>query len=150
LALATRTSFLLYSVDCDNPSIHSCVGVWQNDRVEIIPNEQGNRTTPSYVSFSKTERLIGDAAKSQIAKNPTNTVFGVKRLIGRKFDDTVVKSDIKHFPFKVENKGGRPVISVVYRGRTKAFVSMGLSIISGLLTCVFRLPRKSHPWFCSS
>ncbi|KAK7043605.1 Hsp70 chaperone [Paramarasmius palmivorus] len=98
-----------------------CVGVWQNDRVEIIANDQGNRTTPSYVSFSDTERLIGDAAKNQVAMNPHNTVFDAKRLIGRKFDDPEVQSDIKHFPFKVFNKGGKPYIEVEYRGEKKEF-----------------------------
>jgi len=76
----------------------SCVGVWQNDRVEIIANDQGNRTTPSYVGFTDTERLIGDAAKNQVAMNPRNTVFDAKRLIGRKFDDTAVQQDMKHWP----------------------------------------------------
>jgi heat shock protein 1/8 len=104
--------------------IHSCVGVWQNDRVEIIANDQGNRTTPSYVSFSDTERLIGDAAKNQVAMNPTNTVFDAKRLIGRRFEDPEVQSDLKHFPFKVQNMGGKPVIVVEYRGETKTFVSV--------------------------
>ncbi len=74
---------------------YSCVGVWQNDRVEIIANDHGNRTTPSYIAFTDTERLIGDAAKNQIAMNPYNTVFNVKRLIGRSFFDQDVQSDIK-------------------------------------------------------
>ncbi|KAF8547855.1 heat shock protein 70 [Imleria badia] len=99
----------------------SCVGVWKNDRVEIIANDQGNRTTPSYVSFSETERLIGDTAKNQVAMNPQNTVFGAKRLIGRKYNDAEVQSDIKYFPFKVINKAGRPYIAVKYRGETKEF-----------------------------
>lgn len=70
---------------------YSCVSVWQNDRVEVIANDQGNRTTPSYVAFTDTERLIGDAAKNQVAMNPGNTVFDAKRLIGRKFHDPVIK-----------------------------------------------------------
>ncbi|KAG2753533.1 heat shock protein 70 [Suillus brevipes Sb2] len=100
---------------------YSCVGVWQNDRVEIIANDQGNRTTPSYVSFSDNERLIGDAAKNQVAMNPHNTVFDAKRLIGRKFDDAEVQSDIKHFPFTIFNKGGKPYIRVEYKGEQKEF-----------------------------
>ena len=112
--------------ECDNvltlPS--SCVGVWQNDRVEIIANDQGNRTTPSYVAFTDSERLIGDAAKNQVAMNPHNTVFDAKRLIGRKFEDAEVQADMKHFPFKVINKAGKPYIEVEYRGETKQFVSL--------------------------
>ncbi len=89
----------------------SCVGVWQNDRVEIIANDQGNRTTPSYVGFTDTERLIGDAAKNQVAMNPRNTVFDAKRLIGRKFDDTAVQQDMKHWPFAViKGPDGKPII----------------------------------------
>ena len=111
------------AIGIDLGTTYSCVGVWQNDRVEIIANDQGNRTTPSYVSFSDTERLIGDAAKNQIAMNPTNTVFDAKRLIGRRFDDAEVQADMKHFPFKVINRDGKPVIQVEYRGETKHFVS---------------------------
>lgn len=89
----------------------SCVGVWQNDRVEIIANDQGNRTTPSYVGFTDTERLIGDAAKNQVAMNPRNTVFDAKRLIGRKFNDTAVQQDMKHWPFTVlSGPDGKPII----------------------------------------
>lgn len=89
----------------------SCVGVWQNDRVEIIANDQGNRTTPSYVGFTDTERLIGDAAKNQVAMNPRNTVFDAKRLIGRKFNDTAVQQDMKHWPFTVlAGPEGKPII----------------------------------------
>ncbi|KAG8812308.1 70-kilodalton heat shock protein [Serendipita sp. 399] len=112
---------MVKAVGIDLGTTYSCVGVWQNDRVEIIANDQGNRTTPSYVSFSDTERLIGDAAKNQTALNPHNTVFDAKRLIGRKFEDAEVQSDIKHFPFKVINKGGKPVIVVEYRGEQKEF-----------------------------
>ncbi|KAI0306499.1 heat shock protein 70 family [Multifurca ochricompacta] len=109
------------AVGIDLGTTYSCVGVWQNDRVEIIANDQGNRTTPSYVSFSENERLIGDAAKNQVAMNPHNTVFDAKRLIGRKFDEPEVQADLKHFPFTVFNKSGKPYIRVQYRGEDKEF-----------------------------
>jgi L1 cell adhesion molecule like protein len=115
------------AIGIDLGTTYSCVGVWQNDRVEIIANDQGNRTTPSYVSFSDNERLIGDAAKNQVALNPHNTVFDAKRLIGRKFDDPEVQSDIKHYPFKVVSKGGKPTIQVEYRGETKEFTPEEIS-----------------------
>ena len=107
---------------------YSCVGVWQNDRVEIIANDQGNRTTPSYVAFTETERLIGDAAKSQAAMNATNTVFDAKRLIGRKFTDPSVQSDMKHWPFKVKSgPGGSPIIEVEFKGESKEFKAEEIS-----------------------
>merc|ERR1711868_1863 len=106
---------------------YSCVGIWQNDRVEIIANDQGNRTTPSYVAFTDTERLIGDAAKNQCAMNPTNTIFDAKRLIGRKFDDPVVQSDMKHWPFKIVSDSGTPKIQVTYKGEEKTFAAEEIS-----------------------
>jgi len=106
----------------DLGTTYSCVGIWQNDRVEIIANDQGNRTTPSYVAFTDTERLIGDSAKNQVAMNPTNSVFDAKRLIGRKFNDPVVQSDMKHWPFKVIAKDGdKPHIQVTFKGEEKTF-----------------------------
>ena len=101
------------AIGIDLGTTYSCVGIWQNDRIEIIANDQGNRTTPSYVAFTDGERLIGDAAKNQAAANPKNTVFDAKRLIGRRFSDTATQSDIKHFPFKVFAKDGdKPAIEV--------------------------------------
>eukprot|EP00063_Salmo_salar_P095480 XP_014070315.1 PREDICTED: heat shock cognate 70 kDa protein-like isoform X2 [Salmo salar] len=109
------------AVGIDLGTTYSCVGVFQHGKVEIIANDQGNRTTPSYVAFTDTERLIGDAAKNQVAMNPTNTVFDAKRLIGRKFDDSVVQADMKHWPFTVINDSTRPKVQVEYKGETKAF-----------------------------
>ncbi|CAO3696789.1 unnamed protein product [Umbelopsis ramanniana] len=109
------------AVGIDLGTTYSCVAVWQNDRVEIIANDQGNRTTPSYVAFTDSERLIGDAAKNQVAMNPINTVFDAKRLIGRRFADNEVQSDMKHWPFKVIDKEGKPQIQVEYKGETKVF-----------------------------
>ncbi|NEU33353.1 Hsp70 family protein, partial [bacterium LRH843] len=97
------------------------VGVFQHGKVEIIANDQGNRTTPSYVAFTDTERPIGDAAKNQVAMNPNNTIFDAKRLIGRRFEDATVQSDMKHWPFEVVSDGGKPKIQVAYKGENKTF-----------------------------
>ena len=116
------------SVGIDLGTTYSCVGVWQNDKVEIIANDQGQRTTPSYVAFTDTERLIGDAAKNQVAMNPHNTVFDAKRLIGRKFDDPSVQSDMKHWPFTLlSGTEGKPMIQVEYKGETKTFSAEEIS-----------------------
>jgi len=116
------------AVGIDLGTTYSCVGIWQNDRVEIIANDQGNRTTPSYVAFTDTERLIGDAAKNQCAMNPINTIFDAKRLIGRKFTDPVVQSDMKHWPFKlISGDGDIPRIQVQYKGEEKTFSAEEIS-----------------------
>lgn len=110
------------AVGIDLGTTYSCVGVFRNNNVEIIANDQGNRTTPSVVAFTDTERLIGDAAKNQIALNPSNTVFDVKRLIGRRISEQVVQSDMKNWPFKViADASEKPMVQVEYKGETKKF-----------------------------
>jgi len=110
------------AVGIDLGTTYSCVGVWKNDGVEIIANDQGNRTTPSYVAFTDSERLIGDAAKNQVARNPENSIFDAKRLIGRKFADPIVQADIKLWPFKcVAGQGDKPMIVVTCDGEEKKF-----------------------------
>jgi len=115
------------AIGIDLGTTYSCVGVFRDDRIEIIANDQGNRTTPSFVAFTDTERLIGDAAKNQVAMNAHNTVFDAKRLIGRKFLDAEVQADMKHFPFKVIDKAGKPVIEVSFKGETKQFTPEEIS-----------------------
>ena len=115
------------AIGIDLGTTYSCVGVFQHCKVEIIANDQGNRTTPSHVAFSDTERLIGDSAKQQAAMNPQGTVFDAKRLIGRRFDDPMVQSDMKHWSFKVVNQGGKPKIQVPYKGETKVFAPEEIS-----------------------
>ena len=112
------------AIGIDLGTTYSCVGVWQpqNERVEIMANDSGNRTTPSCVAFTDSEHLIGDAAKDQASTNPENTIFDAKRFIGRKFNDPSIQSDVKHWPFKVvANEGGKPHFQVVYKGEIKIF-----------------------------
>jgi len=115
------------AIGIDLGTTYSCVGVFQHGKVEIIANDQGNRTTPSYVAFTDTERLIGDAAKNQVAMNPTNTIFDAKRLIGRKFTDNTVQSDMKHWPFKVTNVSGKPKLQVEHKSEEKNFTPEEIS-----------------------
>ncbi|VDP33983.1 unnamed protein product [Echinostoma caproni] len=125
-----RSARLIHSVmpvvGIDLGTTYSCVGVFQHGKVEIIENDQGNRTTPSFVAFTDTERLIGDAAKNQVAMNPTNTVFDAKRLIGQRFDDPSVTEDRKHWPFEIVS-GGIPKIQVEFRGEQKTFSAEEIS-----------------------
>jgi heat shock protein 5 len=114
-------------IGIDLGTTYSCVGVMQHGKVEIIVNDQGNRITPSYVAFTDEERLVGDAAKNQYAANPTRTVFDIKRLIGRKFDDKDVQRDAKHFPFKVVPKEGKPMVTVEVAGKPKTFTPEEIS-----------------------
>ncbi|KAJ3226164.1 ATPase with role in protein import into the ER [Chytriomyces hyalinus] len=108
-------------IGIDLGTTYSCVGVYKNGRVEIIANDQGHRITPSYVAFTDDERLVGDAAKNQAPMNPTNTIFDAKRLVGRRFDEPDVQKDMKHFPFKVVSKEGKPIIQVNVKGEAKKF-----------------------------
>jgi len=115
------------AIGIDLGTTYSCVGVFQHGKVEIIANDQGNRTTPSYVAFTDTERLIGDAAKNQVAINPTNTVFDAKRLIGRKFEESTVQADMKHWPFTVKEVGTKPKLEVEYKNEKKLFTPEEIS-----------------------
>jgi len=115
------------AVGIDLGTTYSCVGVFQHGKVEIIANDQGNRTTPSYVAFTDTERLIGDPAKNQVAINPTNTIFDAKRLIGRKFAESTVQADMKHWPFTVIDAGSLPKLQVEYKNETKTFTPEEIS-----------------------
>merc|ERR1711998_231544 len=108
-------------IGIDLGTTYSCVGVYKNGRVEIIPNDQGNRITPSYVAFDGEERFIGDAAKNQAALNPTNTVFDVKRLIGRRMSDDTVQKDMKLLPFGIVDKESKPYVEVEFKGEKKQY-----------------------------
>ncbi|GAB7363376.1 hypothetical protein MBLNU230_g3655t2 [Neophaeotheca triangularis] len=108
-------------IGIDLGTTYSCVGIMKGGKVEILVNDQGNRITPSYVAWNDEERLVGDAAKNQYASNPTRTIFDIKRLIGRKFNDKDVQKDMKHFPFSVVNKNGQPQVAVDVAGSEKNF-----------------------------
>lgn len=126
------------AIGIDLGTTYSCVAVYQHGKVEIILNEQGNRTTPSYVAFTGNGRLIGDAAERQTTMNPNNTVFNIKRLISRKYRDSYVPADIKHWPFTVVSDGGKRNIVVHYKDELKSFTPEGISsmILSKMKTIV--------------
>ena len=109
------------AIGIDLGTTYSCVGWWKENRCEIIANDQGNRTTPSFVAFTESERLIGDGAKNQCSMNPENTVYDAKRLIGRKFDDPVLQNEINGFPFDVIEDNGKPKIKIEYMGESKTY-----------------------------
>ena len=115
------------SIGIDLGTTFSCVGVYRNGAVEIIANDQGNRTSPSFVSFTSEERLIGDAAKNSASSNPKNTVYDAKRMIGRNFNDAGIQDEIKHFSYDVINKNNKPVIEVEYKNEKKQFTPEEIS-----------------------
>ena len=115
------------AIGIDLGTTYSCVGVYKNGQCEIIANDQGNRTTASYVSFTDTERLIGDAAKSSANSNPENTIFDAKRFIGRDFNDPVVQKNMREVTYKVVNEGGNPKFAVKYKGEDKTFAPTEIS-----------------------
>ena len=118
----------MVAIGIDLGTTYSAVGVWQNDRVEIIANDQGNRTTPSFVAFTSTERLVGDGAKNQAASNASNTVFDAKRLIGRKFSDESVQKELENLGYKVfPDASDKPKIEVSYMDETKQFYAEEIS-----------------------
>lgn len=117
----------MVAVGIDLGTTYSCVAVWREGNVEVIANDQGNRTTPSYVAFTTTDRLIGEPAKNQAPCNPWNTVFGAKRLIGRRYDDVGVQMDLRHWPYRVVNENGKPKILVEYKGVKKKFAPEEIS-----------------------
>merc|ERR1711957_749032 len=121
-AFADEAESMGTTIGIDLGTTYSCVGVFKNGRVEIIANDQGNRITPSYVAFMDNgERLTGDAAKNQATINPENTVFDVKRLIGRKFSDKSVQSDRKLVPFEIISDKDKPMIEITIEGKKSAY-----------------------------
>lgn len=117
----------MVAIGIDLGTTYSCVAVWRHGTVEVIANDQGNRTTPSYVAFTPTQRLIGESAKNQAPVNPWNTIFGAKRLIGRRFDDIGVQMDLRHWPYTVINENGKPKIVVELKGEKKIFAPEEIS-----------------------
>lgn len=116
------------TIGIDLGTTYSCVGVWQNDKVEIIANDQGNRTTPSWVAFNESEKLVGESAKNQVNMNPSNTIFDVKRLMGNKFNSTEVQKELKHFPYTVSaGSNNDPLIHASYKGEDKTFSPQEIS-----------------------
>ena len=115
------------AIGIDLGTTYSCVGVYQNGGVEIIANSQGNRTTPSYVSFTESERLVGDAAKSSASSNPTNTIYDAKRLIGWEFNDSLLQNEMKTLSYEVVNDSSKPKIKVRYMNEDKKFTAEEIS-----------------------
>ena len=117
----------MVAIGIDLGTTYSCVGVYQHGKVEIIANDQGNRTTPSYVGFSDKERIIGDGAKSAATSNPKNTIYDVKRLIGREYNDSSLRDDMKSLSYTIVNDGGKPKVQVMYQEEQKTFTPEEIS-----------------------
>ncbi|MBI96044.1 molecular chaperone DnaK, partial [bacterium] len=116
------------TIGIDLGTTYSCVGVWQNDKVEIIANDQGNRTTPSWVAFNDSEKLVGESAKNQVSMNPNNTIYDVKRLMGYKFSDPTLQKELKNLHYKVSsNNNDLPIINVEYKNENKQFTPQEIS-----------------------
>lgn len=115
------------SIGIDLGTTYSCVGVYRDGKVEIIANDLGERTTPSYVGFTETERLIGAGAKNAATSNPKNTVYDAKRMIGREFNDSKIQEDIKHYSFDLVDRNNKPKVSVMYKGERKEFTPEEIS-----------------------
>ena len=109
------------AIGIDLGTAYSCVAVCKQGKVKILSNSEGKRKTPSYVAFTETERLIGDVAKDLVSSNPTNTVFNIKRSIGRKFDEVVALDGFNHWPFSIVNVNGHPKFEVMYKNEEKTF-----------------------------
>ena len=146
---STNTQSKKLAIGIDLGTTYSAVGVYRNGAVEIITNANGNRITPSWVAFSGNERLVGDAAKNQVASNPCNTVFDAKRLIGRLYNDPTVQADMAHWPFKVLNVDGKPQFEVAYMGELKHFTPeirvQARSFIEKQLIKVLDIVKDSKP-----
>jgi heat shock protein 1/8 len=115
------------SIGIDLGTTYSCVAVYRDGKVEIIANDLGERTTPSYVGFTETERLTGAAAKNAATSNPKNTVYDAKRMIGREFNDQKIQEDMKHYSFDVVDRNNKPKVSVIYKGEQKEFTPEEIS-----------------------
>lgn len=116
-----------YAIGIDLGTTNSCVGIYRDGRVEIIANDQGNRTTPSFVSFTSEERLLGNPAKTLAASNAKNTVYDAKRLIGRNYNDSHMKEEMKHFSYDIVDKNNKPIIEVEYKNERKQFTPEEIS-----------------------
>ena len=115
------------AIGIDLGTTFSCVAIWKNGKVDIIANELGDRTTPSFVSFTKDERLVGSAAKNSIISNLSNTIYDIKRIIGRNYNDSNIQEELKNYTFNITNSNNKPKVSVEYKNETKEFTPEEIS-----------------------